>query len=384
MQSNPQEVAAHASVQAETRKQGRLLRVSVCGRWCMGDSLPAEAHFVLQRFTDARVRELSLDADDLNQWDTSLLVFLVRVIRTARKRGLTVNLNLPEGLTRLLSLALSAPAGADVIRRQTDETFLSALGGRVFALLPDLADFFYFLGEIVASFQRLVRGQSHMRLQDLMEVVHECGVRALPIVSLTSLLFGLILAFVGWVQLTQFGAQVYVAGLVGIGMLRIMGAMMVGVVMSGRIGAAYAALTGAMQVNEEVDALSAAGIYPVDFLVLPRVLALTAMTPLLTLYADIMGIAGGYLVGVTMMGLNPYEYLNATVQMTPFRHVLVGLVYGAFFGVIIALSGCFHGMRCGRSAGAVGLAVTTAVVHALVGIIVATAVITVVCTVLGV
>ena len=369
MQSNPQEVAAHASVQAETSKQGRLLRVSVCGRWRMGDSLPAEAHFVLQRLTDARVRELSLDADDLNQWDTSLLVFLMRVIRKARKRGLTVSLNLP--------------AGADVIRRQTDETFLSALGGRAFALLPDLADFFYFLGEIVASFQRLVRGQSHMRLQDLMEVVHECGVRALPIVSLTSLLFGLILAFVGWVQLTQFGAQVYVAGLVGIGMLRIMGAIMVGVVMSGRVGAAYAALTGAMQVNEEVDALSAAGIYPVDFLVLPRVLALTAMTPLLTLYADIMGIAGGYLVGVTMMGLNPYEYLNATVQMTPFRHVLVGLVYGTFFGVIIALSGCFHGMRCGRSAGAVGLAVTTAVVHALVGIIVATAVITVVCTVLG-
>ena len=223
-----------------------------------------------------------------------------------------------------------------------------------------------------------------MRSQDFVAAMYECGVQALPIISVTSMLFGLILAFVGAVQLTQFGAQIYVAGLVGIGMLRVMGAVMVGVVMSGRVGAAYAALIGTMQVNEEVDALATLGISPVDFLVLPRVLALTAMVPLLTLYADLMGVLGGYLVGVMMLDLNPMEYFNATTQMVPFKHVIIGLVYGTVFGVVIAVAGCYQGMRCGRSAQAVGQATTTAVVHSIVGIIVATAAITVICNVLGV
>lgn len=158
-----------------------------------------------------------------------------------------------------------------------------------------------------------------MRMQDFIEAMYECGVRALPIISITSLLFGLILAFVGAVQLTQFGAQIYVAGLVGIGMLRVMGAVMVGVVMSGRVGAAYAAMIGTMQVNEEVDALTTLGISPIDFLVLPRMLALMLMVPLLTVYADLMGILGGYVVGVSMLGLSSAEYLNATMQMVSLR-----------------------------------------------------------------
>ena len=221
-----------------------------------------------------------------------------------------------------------------------------------------------------------------MRAQDFLAAMYECGVCALPIISITSLLFGLILAFVGAVQLQQFGAQLYVAGLVGIGMLRVMGAVMVGVVMSGRMGASYAAVIGTMQVNEEVDALSTTGLSPTDFLVLPRMLALALMTPLLTVYADLMGILGGFLVGVTMLDLNALEYLNATATMVNFRHGLIGLVYGAVFGVIIALFGCYHGMRCGRSALAVGRATTTAVVHSLVGIIVATAIITIICNLL--
>ena len=163
-----------------------------------------------------------------------------------------------------------------------------------------------------------------------------------------------------------------------------MGAIMVGVVMAGRVGASFAALIGTMQVNEEVDALVTLGISPMDFLVLPRMLALTAMIPLLTLYADLMGILGGFVVGVGMLDLNPLEYLSATVTMVSFRHGIIGLVYAAVFGVIIALTGCYQGMRCGRSAQAVGQATTTAVVHGIVGIIVATSVITVLCNVLGV
>ncbi len=152
--------------------------------------------------------------------------------------------------------------------------------------------------------------------------------------------------------------------------------------MSGRVGAAYAALIGTMQVNEEVDALQVLGIPPVDFLVVPRVIALTFMVPVLTIYADFMGMIGGYLVGTTMLGLNPLEYVHATQQMVPYRQLLVGLVYGVVFGIVIALASCYEGMRCGRSAMAVGQTTTRAVVSSLVGIIIMTAIITVICNVL--
>jgi phospholipid/cholesterol/gamma-HCH transport system permease protein len=361
------------------------LRVSVGGQWRMGESERRdELASLLDELESGRVRRLTLVADGLGPWDSSLLVFLARLVGVARAGGVGVCLDLPDGLTRLLSLAFAVPAAADARQKEVKESFLSAVGGRALGLLPGMNNVFAFFGEFSQACCRLALGRAHMRARDLWEAVHECGVAALPIISLTSLLFGLILAFVGSVQLTQFGAQIYVAGLVSIGMLRIMGAVMVGVVMSGRVGAAYAAMIGAMQVNEEVDALQAAGIYPVDFLVLPRALAMTAMAPLLTLYADITGVIGGFLVAVTLMGINPYDYLSTAAQLTPFRHVLVGLAYGTFFGVIIALTGCFHGMRCGRSAQAVGLATTAAVVHSIVGIIVATAAITVVASALNV
>ncbi len=196
--------------------------------------------------------------------------------------------------------------------------------------------------------------------------------------------FGLILAFVGAIQLTQFGAESFVAPLVGIGMLRVMGAVMVGIVMSGRIGAAYAALIGTMQVNEEVDALRTFGFSPVDFLVLPRMFALILMAPLLTFYADFMGIVGGFLAGVIMLNLSPEEYISATIQYVSFDQLVIGLVYGTTFGIIIAIAGCYQGIRCGRSAAAVGQATTAAVVTSIVGIIVATAIITIICNVLGV
>ncbi|MGE9984836.1 MlaE family ABC transporter permease [Desulfovibrio sp. SGI.169] len=372
------------SPQVTASARGPLWLVRVGGQWRMEEPWPRGADAALAGLADQRVRELRLEAAALGQWDTSLLVFLVQLVKTARAREIPVELDLPEGLKRLVRLAFAVPAQEGAARKKTDVSFLYRLGDSAITLPPRVADFLNFCGDVTLALWRLFLGRAKMRPQDFVAAMHECGVQALPIISLTSLLFGLILAFVGAVQLTQFGAQIYVAGLVGIGMLRVMGAVMVGVVMSGRVGAAYAALIGAMQVNEEVDALSTLGIPPVDFLVLPRVLALTFMVPLLTLYADLMGVLGGYLVGVMMLGLNPMEYFNATTQMVPFRHVIIGLVYGTVFGVIIAVTGCYQGIRCGRSAQAVGRATTTAVVHSIVGIIAATAVITVICNVLGV
>ena len=259
--------------------QGPLLRVSVGGRWNFDEPWPSEAATALASVADQRIREVCLESDNLGQWDSTLLVFLVQMVKAARARQLPLRTELPDGLERLIKLAFAVPAKEGSARSKETLGFVTRVGESVLELRPKIEDFLNFLGEVVLSIWRLFLGRAKMRPMDLFAAMHECGVAALPIISLTSLLFGLILAFVGAVQLTQFGAQIYVAGLVGIGMLRVMGAIMVGVVMSGRVGAAYAALIGTMQVNEEVDALSTLGISPHDFLVLPRVLALMAMIP---------------------------------------------------------------------------------------------------------
>jgi phospholipid/cholesterol/gamma-HCH transport system permease protein len=214
--------------------------------------------------------------------------------------------------------------------------------------------------------------------------IQQCGANALPIVSLISFLVGLILAFVGAVQLAMFGAQIFVADLVGIAMLRVMGAIMVGIVMSGRTGAAFAAQLGTMQVNEEIDALKTMGVSPMEFLVLPRMLALVVMMPLLCIYADLMGILGGLVVGVGLLDISVTQYIVQTKGALNLNHFFIGIFQAAVFGVLVALAGCLRGIQCGRSASAVGDATTSAVVTSIVAITIATAIITLGCNVLGI
>jgi len=351
----------------------------------MGVEIAADLSELPFALADGRTARVVYEARELAYWDTSLLVFVMQLERMARAYELSVSRDaLPEGLQRLVDMACAVPPAAGARGRTGADGLVVQLGRRVLSIPARCADILHFQGALALSLWRLLHGESDMRLRDLLHEAQECGWRALPIIMLTSTLFGMILAFMGAVQLTQFGAQIYVAGLVGIGMLRVMGAVLVGVVMSGRTGAAYAAVIGAMQVNEEVDALVTFGISPMDYLVLPRVLALSLMVPLLTLYADLMGLVGGFLVGVFMLDLSPYAYYTATINMVALRQLFVGLVYAASFGVIVGLCGCYQGLRCGRDAEAVGKAATSAVVSSIVCIIVATAIITVLCNLLQV
>ncbi len=182
----------------------------------------------------------------------------------------------------------------------------------------------------------------------------------------------------------MFGAQIYVADMVGIAMTREMGAMMTGIIMAGRTGAAFAAQLGTMQVNEEIDALTTMGISPMEFLVLPRMLALILMMPLLTLYADLVGIIGGAVVGIGMLDISYTQYFNQTQEALNLTHVAAGIFKSVVYGVLIALSGCLQGMRCGRSASAVGKATTSAVVMAIILIIVSDGLFAVISNALGI
>jgi len=331
------------------------------------------------------LRRIVLRADGLGDWDSRLPTYLIKLTDHCRDKGIESDVSgLPEGVRGLLALARAVPERKGARRTASQTPFLAKLGKAVLAGWKDGLDLLGFVGETLIAGLALIRGKARFRLDDLWLCIQEAGPDAFPIVSLISLLVGLILAFVGAVQLSQFGAQIFIADLVGLGMVREMGALMTAIIMSGRTGAAYAAKLGSMSVNSEIDALKTMGLSPMQFLVLPRVLALIVMMPLLTLYANLLGIVGGALVSVGAFDVSWVQYYNQTRRAVHVPDFSIGLFKSLVFGVLIATAGCMRGMQCGRSASAVGEAATAAVVNSIVYIIVADAVITLVCNQLGI
>lgn len=331
------------------------------------------------------IAQIRFDTDCLDNWDSSILTFLNHIQSYCSNNNiLFVKESLPGGIQRLLALASAVPERKGVRKTETQSSFLASVGDSALNFVKASQDMLGFLGETSVAFTRLICGRYKIRSSILMPIIKECSTDALPIVSLISSLVGLILAFVGAVQLVMFGAQIYVASLVGIAMIRVMGAVMAGVIMAGRTGAAFAAQLGTMEVNEEIDALKTLGISPVEFLVMPRVLALSILMPLLCLYADLMGVLGGMVVGVFMLDLNVMEYYNMTRDSVSLNSFWIGIFQSFVFGILVALAGCLRGIQCKRSASAVGEAATSAVVTSIVAIVIATAVITVLCNVIGI
>lgn len=364
---------------------GDTLVVRLRGDWKLKSGLPAPGIIEQQLNLSAQPRRLAFDTSELAAWDSGLVAFLSGLQQLCRQRGLEFDTaNLPEGARRLLKLAAVVAEVEGTRRTESQHGFFMLVGLESIALWKSFGEMLAFLGEAIQSFGRLAVGRARFRRRDLVDTIFECGAAALPIVTLISFLVGLILAFVGAVQLAMFGAQIYVADLVGIAMAREMGALMTAIIMSGRTGAAFAAQLGTMQVNEEIDALSTFGLSPMDFLVLPRMIALILMMPLLTIYADFMGILGGAVVGGGMLKLSAAEYINQTVNGIGLTDFAVGIFKGAIFGVLVAISGCMRGIQCGRSASAVGQAATSAVVTAIVFIIVTDGIFAVLTNALGI
>jgi phospholipid/cholesterol/gamma-HCH transport system permease protein len=358
--------------------------VALSGAWVRAAERPG-AEALSAALCAPAVRRVGFDDRALTQWDSTLLAFLLRVRAECLRVGLEVDFDgLRQGLRTLLRLATAVPEHDPQQREPEAATPVHSLGQLTIEQGQRLASSVSFVGECALAIANACRGRAQFRGSDVMQVLYSCGPGALGIISLMAFLVGLILAFVGAIQLRVFGAQIYVANLVAIGMVRELAAVMTGVVMAGRSGAAFAAQIGTMQVNDEVDALRTMGINPVEFLVLPRLLALTLMMPVLCLYADALGLLGGGVVGVGMLDLDLARYWNQTRSALTLNHLAVGVTMGTVFGVLVALAGCRHGMQCGRSSLEVGRAATRAVVTSIVWIVVATAIMTVLCHVLGV
>ena len=370
-----------------TIKLGRdneTLVVELTGSWRLGSNLPSPSHIEESLHGGDPINRIVYRSGEVDQWDTSLVSFLLNVERDCESRGISVDRSgLPEGAVRLIALATSVAEREGARRGYTGVSVLERIGTATTGVIAAGGDLLDFVGETFLGFMRLFTGKARFRKDDLMLFLQEAGAEALPIVSLISFLIGLILAFVGAVQLQQFGATIYVANIVGLGITREMGAMMTAIIMTGRMGASYAAQLGTMTVNEEIDALQTLGISPIDFLITPRMLALAIMMPLLTLYSDFVGIIGGAFIGTTMMGLPFTQYFQQTVAALGPVDFALGLFKAVVYGVLVALAGCYRGMRCGRSASAVGTAVTSAVGLGIVFVIVASALLTVLYSIVG-
>lgn len=340
------------------------------GSWDIEVATPAGSDAEAEIATLGRGDTLRYDTTELSAWDSGFLALLLRLEEAATARDVEIDrTGLPDGARRLLALAESAPAREDARRDSGKAPVLDRVGEATIAAAEDAGESVEFLGDTTQAISRFFTGRGRYRKRDLWLLVQQAGAGALPIASLVSFLLGAILAFVGAVQLQQFGATIYVANLVAVAMERDMAALMTGIVMAGRSGAAYAAQLGSMKVNQETDALVTLGISPVDFLVVPRVIALSSMMPLLTLYSVLMGIAGGALVATMMLDLSLTTYWNQTVDALSMAGLLGGLFKAFVYGILIALAGCRQGMRCGGSASAVGDAATAAVVTSIVAII---------------
>ncbi len=367
------------------RSRDASLLIELSGDWRLSSDLPSPESAEREIASDPKPAKVSLDGGKIASWDSGLLIFINAIAAACRTRQVELDLErLPPGVARLIRLAEAVPERKGARPEARKASFLENAGLGALSAKRSIEGFVSLVGALSIAFGKLIRGTARYRRVDLFETVQECGANALGIVTLISFLVGVILAFMGAVQLQPFGASIYVADLVGIGMVREMGAMMTGIILAGRTGAAFAAQLGTMKVTEEVDALTTMGISPVEFLVMPRFIALVLMMPPLCVYSDLMGIAGGAAVGASMLGTPLKLYYQETIAAITLTQLFGGLLKATVYGALIALAGCGSGLECGSSASAVGDATTRAVVNGIVLIVAACGLFAVIFNVLGI
>ncbi|ACB33978.1 protein of unknown function DUF140 [Leptothrix cholodnii SP-6] len=348
----------------EWRQDGAGWTLILRGDWC-GDAGT--------RLTPppAAARQVSVDARALGAWDGGLAAALHQCLAPLHQRAVPLQLqDLPPGVRSVLELALSV-VRVSAPERAAAPVGVAAIGHRLAISWVECMATAAFFGEVLIALGRLLRGRSDLQGVDLWRQVDQAGPLSVPIVSLTCFLVGLMLAYMGGAQLHRIGAPSFIPDVVTVGMVRELAGLMTGVILAGRLGAAFAAQIGSMQAGEEIDALRALGVDPIGYLVLPRLLALLLVAPMLVAIGMLVGVLAGLPAAVAAYGLSPTEYLHKSAAALTWTHLWIGLFKGMMYLGLVALAGCREGLRAGRDAQAVGAATTTAVVKALVWIVAA-------------
>jgi len=357
-------------------RRGSDAVLHLAGDWIARDTGVRDARTAKQLVVDANgAARLRIDTGKLGRWDSALVVFLqdIREAATGGGAGRAIAIDeqtIPQAARRLLMLAaLSDGAAATKAERIPSVPLLARIGRPAISAWGGATAACALVGDVALRTGAALTGRLRSRAGDVLSLMRDAGAGALGIVTITNALVGGILAFVGGVQLRRFGTQIYVADLVGIATAREMAAVVTAVVMAGRTGGAYAAQIATMEGNEEIDALRALGIPIRDYLIMPRVVALVTMMPLLYVYACAVGLLGGMIVTVTTVDVSAPAYIQETQRAITFTHMSLGVAKSVVFGAIVALAGCYIGLRAGRSSAAVGQAATSAVVAGIIAVI---------------
>ncbi|CAA0124920.1 putative phospholipid ABC transporter permease protein MlaE [BD1-7 clade bacterium] len=363
--------SSQAQLQCRVEKlQDDLVSVTFSGNWQHPHD---ELDSVVEQLSTAKT--ISLAATDDFVWSQQFAAKLYQLVQNTIHDDVAFNYdNLPKSLRSLMRVALAVAP----LKEDDDESSLTTLRRQFFDFIERVGCHtiyqVMFIGDIALATGRLAIGKSDFRVREFTTAAAQSGPNALGIICFTSLLVGIILAYLGLVQFKAFGAQIYIANLVSIGMVREMGALITSIVMAGRTGAAFAAQLGTMKIREEIDALHTTGINTTDYLVLPRLLALFITLPMLALAANICGIFGGLLVALAE-GLTARLYLSRVISVATLDDLFIGMIKAFTFAALVGVASCQSGMRCGNDAEAVGDATTRAVVLSIVYIIMADAVI---------
>ncbi len=354
------------SAHADVREHGDELVVVLGGRWRITEPHPDWETLVGKR----RPKRVRLDAGVVAGWDSSLLLFWRQARRWCEQQGAVLH---EETLPPQARALMAQFADARVKEAAGDRApgLFTAVGLATAELKQKTKDIAHFVGECTLGAISLAKRPHKFRWADCLAEMQQCGALALPIVGLINFLVGVTLAYTGAIVLRQYGGDIYVADLVGLSMVREMGAMMTGIVVSGRTGAAFAAHLGNMKANEEIDAIETLGLRPVEFLVLPRIVALAIMVPLLAMYANALGILGGMAIAKAVLSISPVAYWVEMLTIVDMSDVMTGMIKAATFGLIVGLAGCLRGLQAERTAAGVGRAATSAVVTSILLIIVA-------------
>ena len=336
------------------------------------------------RRASAPGRALTVEASGVNYCDGAGLGLLVEARRVASHAGAQCEvLGLQAETQRLLNQFSPAEMDRGAVAPPPNPSAIEQFGRDSVAVLSDARALVSFVGEILAAFVNAARHPRRVRWHDALVAAETAGVDALPIVALVGFIIGLVMAFQSAMPMRQFGIEIYVANLVALAMLRELGPLLTAIVLAGRSGSAFAAELGTMKINEELDALSTMGLDPVRFLVVTRVLAATLAAPLLTLFADLVGLAGGAIV---LMSLKyPFvTYYNQVVTAITLVDLLGGILKATVFGFLVSGVGCLRGLLTRSGASAVGSSTTSAVVSGIVLIALADAVFSVTYYILGI
>ncbi len=371
--------APKPQAQVEATPEGDGLTLRLGGDWRMTAERPSWPEVLAKRLP----KRIRLSAGAIGAWDSSLALFVrdARVWAEANGAALTTE-GLPAGAEQLAEL-LVRKAAQPATRPLGLPNLFSIVGQVTFQLWGEVKEFSQLVGECAFSVGRLLRGQAQFRWSDCVTEMQACGIMALPIVGLISFLVGVTMAYTGSIVVRQYGGDIWIADMVGLAVVREMGPMMAAIVLAGRTGAAFAATLGNMKANEEIDALETLGVSPVDFLVMPRLGALFFMMPLLALYSNFLGIAGGFAVARGILDIPGNAYWAETKSIVDLSDLSTGLIKAATFGALVGLAGCLRGLQADRSAAGVGRAATMAVVTGIFLIIVADSIFAVIFNILG-